>query len=250
MPLELHSDQGKNVDGNVMHEVCKVLGIRKTHTAPYHPQGNSITERENAVIKAMLSAYTNSRQDDWDIYLPAVMMAYRSSVHRTMGETPNMMMLGREARLPLDAMVGNPPEAEYQELPATQYAADLAEALEKAHQAVSEQVDQAYRYQKKQYDRHVKANEYQEGQAVWLREFPHTPGRSKSLKRPYSGPWIIKIRYSKAIYKIQRSKGSKSKVIHSDRLKPYYGTVTDVGAMSLWNPNEIYPPLAGREGSQ
>ena len=249
MPLELHSDQGKNVDGNVMHEVCKVLGVRKTHTTPYRPQGNAITERENAVIKAMLSSYTNSRQDDWDVYLPAVMMAYRSSVHRTIGETPNAMMLGREVRLPLDAMVGNPPEAEYQELPASEYAADLVKAIEQAHQAVSEQVDQAYRYQKKEYDRHVKASEYNEGQAVWLREYPHTPGRSKSLKRPYTGPWIITTRYSRATYRIQRSKGSKSKVIHADRLKPYYGSVTDEGAMSLWKPEQMYPSREGNVSS-
>lgn len=44
MPLELHSDQGKNVDGLLIREICDILGIRKTHTTPYHPQGNAISE--------------------------------------------------------------------------------------------------------------------------------------------------------------------------------------------------------------
>ena len=106
MPLELHSDQGRNVDGEVMREVCGILGIWKTHTTAYRPQGNAITERENAVIKAMLAAYVNIRLTDWDDLLPPVMMAYRSSVHRTLDETPNAMMLGREVRLPISATRG------------------------------------------------------------------------------------------------------------------------------------------------
>jgi transposase InsO family protein len=172
MPLEIHSDRGRNVDGELLHEVCKILNIRKTHTLAYHPQGNYITERENSVIKAMLSSYTNACQNDWDEYLPSVMMAYRSSLHRTLKETPNMMMFGREVRLPLDAMLGRPPEEEYQKLPASEYAAGLIESLEEAHKAVAEAVDQAYRYQKKQYDRQVRSEEYKVGQAVWLRNIP------------------------------------------------------------------------------
>jgi len=242
MPLELHSDQGKNVDGQVIRDVCKILGIRKTHTTAYHPQGNAITERENAVIKAMLSAYTNSRQNDWDDHLAAVMMAYRSSLHRTLGETPNAMMFGREVRLPLDAMVGQPPEAHYEELPSTEYASSLAEAMVQAHAAVREHVEQQYRYQKKEYDRHVKSQTFQEGQAVWLREYANTPGMSKSLKRPYSGPWIVTNRFSNATYKIQKSKVSRPMIVHSDRLKPYFGPVEEPGAKALWRPETQHPP--------
>ena len=241
MPLEVHSDQGRNVDGETLREVCKILNLRKTHTLAYHPQGNSITERENAVIKAMLSSYTNSSQNDWDEYLPSVMMAYRSSLHRTLKETPNMMMFGREVRIPLDAMLGRPPEEEYQELPAGEYAAGLIESLQKAHQAVAEAVDQAYRYQKKQYDRHVRSEEYEVGQAVWLREYPYKPGKSKSLRRPYTGPWIVIARYSRATYKIQKTLGSQPRIVHSDRLKRFFGAVTAAGTRSLCKPKTQDP---------
>ena len=242
MPLELHSDRGRNVDGQVIREVCQILGIRKTHTTAYHPQGNSITERENGTIKSMLSAYTNDRQTDWDVHLNKVMLAFRSSVHRTLGETPNAMMLGREVNLPLDSMVGQPPEAQYQEMPATEYAEQLAEAMAQAHATVRKHVDQQYRYQKKQYDRKVRSQTFQEGQAVWLREYTHTPGKSKSLKRPYSGPWIVTARFSNATYKIQKSKLSKAQVVHSDRLKAYFGPVEAAGALTLWKPETQHPP--------
>ena len=34
MQLEIHLDCGKNVDGVLIRDVCKALGIRKTHTVP------------------------------------------------------------------------------------------------------------------------------------------------------------------------------------------------------------------------
>ena len=98
---EILSDQGRNVHSKIMKEVCRVLGSHQSQTCGYHPEGNSITERENKVIVDMLSHYVSKRQDDWDEFLPVVMMAYRSSVHRTLGETPEAMVFGHEINLPL-----------------------------------------------------------------------------------------------------------------------------------------------------
>ena len=232
VPLEIHSDQGKNVDGTILAEVCELLGVRKTHTTPYR-QGNAITERENAVIKAMLAAYVNKRADDWDDHLPAVMMAYRTSVHRTLGVTPTSMMLGRQIRLPLDAMVGLPPEEHYQELRASEYAQELAEAMAQAHEVVSETVGQEYRYNKKDYDRRVRAENMNTGEAVWLREYPHIRGKSTSLMSQWTGPWIITQKLSQANLRIQRGKNGRPKVVHSDRLKKYYGPIVDEWARKL-----------------
>jgi transposase InsO family protein len=233
MPLELHSDQGRNVDGEVVREMCKLLGIRKTHTTAYHPQGNAITERENSVIKAMLSAYVNERLTDWDDHLPAVMMAHRTAVHRTLDEAPFTMMMGRWARLPLDAFVGPPPEEEAQQIPASEYVASLMEAMQNAHAVVSEHMEVKYASQKKQYDRKVKAEEYKAGQPVWLRVFPSIRGRSKSLQRPWDGPWIVTEVLSDVTHRIQKVPRGWSPVVHGDRLKAYLGELTDPKAKAV-----------------
>ncbi|CAG2193490.1 unnamed protein product [Mytilus edulis] len=39
-PLEVHTDQGKNVDGNLMWNLCELLEISKTRTTAYHPASN------------------------------------------------------------------------------------------------------------------------------------------------------------------------------------------------------------------
>ena len=227
LPLELHSDQGRNVDGEVMKEVCKLLGIKKTHTTAYHPAGNSITERINGPIKRALSSFVNSRATDWDDHLPAICMAIRSAVNRTLGETPNIMMLGRQLRVPLNLWVGEPPEVQYEVMSTSEYVVALSEAMKEAQTAVSEQLDAKYEYQKTHYDRNVRPQTYTVGQACWLRMFPNIQGRSKSLIPPWDAAWIVVKQLSAVHYTIQKTLRSRTHVVHGDRLRVFYGDVLD-----------------------
>ena len=47
--------------------------------------------------------YVSSRQVDWDIFLPAVVYAYNTSISETTGDTPFFLTYGREPILMLDA---------------------------------------------------------------------------------------------------------------------------------------------------
>ena len=233
VPLEIHSDQGRNVDGEIMREVCRLLGVRKTHTTAYHPQGNAITERENAVLKQLLSAYVNVRLNDWDEHLPVIMLAYRSAVHRTLGEAPFTVLMGRKARLPLDAFIGAPPEVAYQEVSMSEYVTGLMEAMQQAHELVSDKMDTAYAYQKKQYDRQVQAQTFEKAQPVWLRVYPNLRNRSRSLLKPWDPGWIVVNRVSDVTYRIQKRINGWAPVVHGDRLKPFMSEIIDPETLKL-----------------
>ena len=42
IPLSILSDQGKEVDGPIMREVCRLFGIEKLRTTPYKPSTNQV----------------------------------------------------------------------------------------------------------------------------------------------------------------------------------------------------------------
>ena len=78
-----------------------MLGIRKTRTTAYHPEGNGMVERFNRTMGAMIISLIGDEHDNWDKILPLTLMAYRSSVHKTTQQTPDMLLFGREMTVPL-----------------------------------------------------------------------------------------------------------------------------------------------------
>ena len=56
----------------------------------------------------MLKNFVNEHQNDWDDYLPFLLLAYRSTIHDSTGCMPNLLFLSRELSLPIDFMAGNP----------------------------------------------------------------------------------------------------------------------------------------------
>ena len=49
-PARLLSNRGANFMSSVIEEMCKILGIRKLWTMPYHPQTNGLVERSHQTI--------------------------------------------------------------------------------------------------------------------------------------------------------------------------------------------------------
>ena len=108
IPQKIHSDQGRQFESNLFQEMCKILGIEKTRTTPYHSESDGMVERFNRTLAAMLSVYVSDNHRDWNEQLPYVMMAYRSAEHETTGMSPNMLMFGREVSTLLDLMFEMP----------------------------------------------------------------------------------------------------------------------------------------------
>ena len=88
VPTVLHSDQGANLTSQVISSRCEHLGIERTQTTAYHPQGNGQVERFNHTLEAMLSKLVKENQKDWDQYIPKALLAYRTALHESTGYSP------------------------------------------------------------------------------------------------------------------------------------------------------------------
>jgi len=221
-PDYLHTDQGSNFESILMAEICRLLGILKTRTTPYHPQSDGLVERFNRTLLNMLSVIAKDREQDWDLQLPLVMMAYWTSVQESTQATPFSLMFGREARLPIDVMFGTPPDVVVTS--PSQYALDLRDRLETAYHHTRSHLLLQQRRQKLLYDRRATGAAYKVNDLVWLYNPAVPRGHSRKLHRPWQGPYeVVKI-ISSVLYRIRLVKAPRRRVVvHYDRLKPYQG---------------------------
>ena len=101
----------------------------------------------------MLSIAAQDLERDWDLQLPLLMMAYRTSVQESTGTTPFSLMFGREARFPIDVMFCLPPAEE--PVSPIHYALLLRQRMEAAYHRVHSQLPLQQCRQKTLYNRKV-----------------------------------------------------------------------------------------------
>ena len=217
-PEQLHSDQGRQFESELVHEVCKVLGISKSRTTPYHPQSDGLVERFNKTLQHMLATTVRDHPFDWEELLPMVCMAYNTSTHSTTGYTPFYLMFGREARLPVDIAYGT---REPDLATPSSYASNLQKSLREAYHRVRTSFDTGHQHRKEIYDKKVHGRQYESDELVWLHSPAIPRGQSKKLHHAWTGPYRVLQRLSECDYRIQVALGQKKPpiVVHFNRLK-------------------------------
>lgn len=111
VPEELHFDQRREFESQVLRACCELLGVQDTPTTPLRPQPDGMIERFNRTLAQQLAKYCEAGQQAWDVKLPAMLMACRFSVHEATNYAPTRLMLRQELRLPVDLATGRPPDA-------------------------------------------------------------------------------------------------------------------------------------------
>lgn len=222
-PRSLHSDQGRNFESNLFGELCRLLGINKTRTTPYQPQSDGMIERFNHTLLSMLSFYVDDNQHNWDVLLPYVMMAYRSSVHSSTGFTPYKVLFGQEMVLPIDIIMNV--EAQERFSTVNGYVERVAGSLSTVLEAVKRHQARASEHQKIYFDFKAQCQYYEVGELVWLKNKARRKGVSPKLQKRFKGPYRIVERISEVLYRIQPEGGTTNSVVHFNHLKPSVGSV-------------------------
>ena len=172
-----------------MTELCRLFQVTRTRTSAFHPQTNSTCERFNSFIGQALTAYCQENAEDWDHYLPGMLLAYRStSCTQSTHYSPYFMLIKRECRLPIDTAM----------LPADTLPSEAAECIseilstfELTQKAIKHNVERAKEKYKKQYDKTAEPHAFAIGPRVWLHYHPKKKGVSAKLQRKWTGPFYI-----------------------------------------------------------
>ena len=168
VPEKLHSDQGPAFESRVIKELCKMMGVHKTHTTCYHAMGNGQVERFNQSLINLLSTLPDEKKSRWRDYIGPMVHAYNCTVNDATGFSPFYLMFGREPRLPIDVEFGI--ESDDDQRSYTEYVKKMQERLEHAYKLASDHISKHQAQGKRFYDKKARAATVRVGDKVLVRK--------------------------------------------------------------------------------
>ncbi len=88
LPSRIHSDQGRDLESGLIKELLRMLGIRKSRTSPYHPQGDPQPERFNRTLLSMLGTLDPAEKSRWSQHVNRLVQAYNCTKNDATGHLP------------------------------------------------------------------------------------------------------------------------------------------------------------------
>ena len=164
-PQKLMSDQGTEFTSDVIAAMCKLLGIEKIRTTPYHPQTNGSAERVHQTLQRMIGKLNPEKCQKWPKHIGSVLIAYNATRSQVTGYSPYFLMFGQKPRLPVDLLFPTVNKREWTHT-IDEYVKALYEWLTECLQLTQESASKEAKRQKRLYDRKVGAVELCPGDCV------------------------------------------------------------------------------------
>lgn len=100
----LVSDHGVQFTSEQFQQFLRMNGIVHKMGAPYHPATNGQAERYVQTMKQKLKSLKCTKMQ-LNVELCNILLVYRKMIHPTTGQSPAMMMFGRQIRSRIDLML-------------------------------------------------------------------------------------------------------------------------------------------------
>lgn len=210
-PKTVLTDQGSNFTSKIFKQICKLFGIVKIQTTPYHPQTNGALERHHKPLADYLRAFSRNNPSTWDKLLPYAMYVHNNSLNAATQIAPNDCIFGYISEIP----------SKIKRDPGTQYNFDceylnLRHEIHKVWKWVRENQEKYKEITKLYYDKKTHEQTFKKGDKVYVRN----EARKHKLSPLWSGPHEI-ISIKSEVTTIVRI-NKQIKAIHNNRLKPHY----------------------------
>ena len=201
-PFSFHSDRGTCFESKEFRNWLKSMGIEKTRSSPYYPQGNSIIERCFRTVKDRVYAFCNSERCGWNVSLSYVQLGINSTVASGTGYSPFEVIFGTKMfhrKLITDGVTE----------------ASVGEKISVTKQNINEINKAVLGFQSLPQDEPKKLDEYCVGEYVLIRN----EGKKGLLQPNYIGPMKVVKRIGVKTYRMVDEKDNRIFDRHISKMK-------------------------------
>ena len=184
-PTRIHSDQGREFQNSIWHQLCDRLQIAKTTTPAYNPQSN-LVERFHRVLNSIMRTHLAREDAGWSRFLPMATFAYNTKVNATHGLTPFEVWMGRAAKLPIDLVVPTP-DRQYPD--ADGYIQETLIRFEEMFRFMRKHTEAAFRRNARLYAGN--ANTFKVDDLVWVYSKRKVPNKPTKITDGWTGPYRV-----------------------------------------------------------
>ena len=217
-PRQLMSDQASEFTGQVISELCNLLGVAKIRTSPY-PQTNGTVEQVHEMLRRMIAKMEPEKRAKWPPHLGPILIAYNATQSLVTGYSPYFLMFGRRPRLPVDLLF---PTVRRDENSWTtdEYVTSLYDKLKSALASARDAALLEAQRQKWLYDRRAGAVELHPGDKVLVKLDAFRGQRWKLKNRWGDALYTVVKRVVDGIpaYEVENDVNKKRQVLHRARL--------------------------------
>ena len=214
IPDVLLTDQGKNVDGHEIRDLCKKLRIHKRHSSPYHPQADGMAERNIGTAKLVIRSLLMEREMEkgvWLSALPEVSYLMNNVKNTTTKVSPHMITFGRQPRALTDLGSRN---LDSEESSPQDYWEALQDVQKELTEAMTSNEDKRFSETKRRYDKGKRSTNIRPSNSIFL----EVGKRDNSLSAKFDGPYLaLDQKGSNVLVELPRG----SKWYHVDRCKRF-----------------------------
>ena len=118
-----------------MDELCKICGLERSTSTPYHSQSISVCEQANSLLLNLFGVLPANKKTSWYKYAEITAYCFNTSIPSTTEFSPLFLLFGRKPRLIGDALLNVSFSG-----PKTETSKDYLNNLKLAHQMCRERL--------------------------------------------------------------------------------------------------------------